>query len=64
MEMWLNAAGEYGMTAVIAFYLLHRMEKKLDTLIYVVQGREDTVPTATAVPSTGEGKETNRSPMH
>ncbi|MFB5664162.1 YvrJ family protein [Alteribacillus sp. HJP-4] len=37
MEMWLNAAGEHGMTAVIAFYLLHRMEKKLDILIAAVK---------------------------
>ncbi|WP_158735984.1 YvrJ family protein [Alteribacillus sp. YIM 98480] len=37
MDIWLTAAGEYGITAVIAFYLLHRMEKKLDILIYAVQ---------------------------
>ncbi|MFB4162888.1 YvrJ family protein [Alteribacillus sp. JSM 102045] len=37
MDIWFTAAGEYGVTAVIAFYLLHRMEKKMDILIYAVQ---------------------------
>ncbi|SDI69205.1 YvrJ family protein [Alteribacillus bidgolensis] len=37
MDIWLTAAGEYGITAIIAFYLLHRIEKKLDILIYAVQ---------------------------
>ncbi|WP_035712237.1 YvrJ family protein [Salibacterium aidingense] len=54
MEMWLNAAGEYGMTAVIAFYLLHRMEKKLDTLIYVVQGQQDPVSSLVNSPPEGQ----------
>ncbi|SDH95335.1 YvrJ protein family protein [Alteribacillus persepolensis] len=42
MDMWIQAAGEYGISAVIAFYLLHRMEKKLDTLIDAVQQQNNT----------------------
>ena len=37
MESWLTIIGDHGMTAAIAFYLLHRSEKKLDLLIQVVQ---------------------------
>ncbi|MCE7793542.1 YvrJ family protein [Salipaludibacillus sp. CUR1] len=32
MEIWLSAAGEYGFPIVITFYLLYRIEKKLDNL--------------------------------
>ncbi|MFD2706649.1 YvrJ family protein [Salibacterium lacus] len=56
MDMWLNAVGEYGISTVIAFYLLHRMEKKLDTLIYVVQAREQA-DTAAVRPVTLESHE-------
>ncbi|MGY4690835.1 YvrJ family protein [Salibacterium sp. K-3] len=56
MDVGLNAVGEYGISTVIAFYLLHRMEKKLDTLIYVVQVREQP-ETAAVRPASMESHE-------
>lgn len=32
MEAWLSLIGEYGFPIVVTFYLLYRIEKKLDTL--------------------------------
>lgn len=32
MEVWFTLVGEYGFPIAITFYLLHRIEKKLDTL--------------------------------
>ncbi|WP_280769344.1 YvrJ family protein [Salipaludibacillus daqingensis] len=31
-QLWLSAISEYGFPVVITFYLLYRIEKKLDTL--------------------------------
>ncbi|PYZ93586.1 YvrJ family protein [Salipaludibacillus keqinensis] len=31
-ELWLGAISEYGFPVVVTFYLLYRIEKKLDTL--------------------------------
>lgn len=31
-QLWLSAIGEYGFPIVITFYLLYRIEKKLDKL--------------------------------
>lgn len=54
MDIWFTAAGEYGVTAAIAFYLLHRMEKKLDTLIEAVQTWSSATadPTSSLAPKT------------
>ncbi|RSL32714.1 YvrJ family protein [Salibacterium salarium] len=54
MEMWLSAAGEHGVSAVIAFYLLHRVEKKLDILIYTIQAKPGSL--TSAIPSIPEEK--------
>ena len=32
MEAWFSLIGEYGFPVVVTFYLLYRIEKKLDTL--------------------------------
>lgn len=32
MEIWFSAIGDFGFPAAISFYLLHRIEQKLDTL--------------------------------
>ncbi|NJP36800.1 YvrJ family protein [Alkalicoccus luteus] len=32
MELWMQALGEYGFPMTITFYLLYRMEKKLDVI--------------------------------
>lgn len=32
MEAWLTVIGEYGFPIAITFYLLYRIERKLDTL--------------------------------
>ncbi|ADU31237.1 YvrJ family protein [Evansella cellulosilytica] len=32
MDMWLSMLNEYGFPIIITFYLLHRIEKKLDKL--------------------------------
>ncbi|MFA9559924.1 YvrJ family protein [Evansella sp. AB-rgal1] len=32
MEAWLTLVGEYGFPIVVTFYLLYRIEKKLDQL--------------------------------
>ncbi|WP_054635000.1 YvrJ family protein [Thalassobacillus sp. C254] len=37
METWFTAIGDYSFAVVISFYLLYRMEKKLDTLIKAVE---------------------------
>ncbi|WP_100399740.1 YvrJ family protein [Bacillus sp. FJAT-44742] len=37
METWFTAIGDYSFAVVISFYLLYRMEKKLDTLIKTVE---------------------------
>ncbi|QDI92702.1 YvrJ family protein [Salicibibacter halophilus] len=36
MEEWMSLLFNHGFAAVVAFYLLHRMEKKLDLLINAV----------------------------
>ncbi|WP_081834551.1 YvrJ family protein [Geomicrobium sp. JCM 19039] len=36
MDEWLPLLLNHGFAAVVAFYLLHRMEKKLDLLISAV----------------------------
>ncbi|MBB6450710.1 hypothetical protein HNR44_002700 [Geomicrobium halophilum] len=35
MDEWVSLLFNHGFAAVVAFYLLHRMEKKLDLLITV-----------------------------
>lgn len=35
-DLWIQVVSDHGISAAIAFYLLHRMEKKLDMLIYTV----------------------------
>lgn len=32
MEIWLQAIGEYGFPITVTYYLLYRMEKKLDMI--------------------------------
>ncbi|GEL07960.1 YvrJ family protein [Salisediminibacterium halotolerans] len=32
MDIWFSAIGDFGFPAAISFYLLHRVEQKLDTL--------------------------------
>ncbi|WP_051314775.1 YvrJ family protein [Alteribacter aurantiacus] len=32
MDMWLSALGDYGFPAAVTFYLLYRMERKLDQI--------------------------------
>ncbi|MBU9723253.1 MULTISPECIES: YvrJ family protein [Bacillaceae] len=32
MEAWLSLVGDYGFPIAVTFYLLHRVEKKLDQL--------------------------------
>ncbi|MDG5789217.1 YvrJ family protein [Evansella sp. AB-P1] len=32
MELWMNMIGEYGFPIAVTFYLLYRIEKKLDQL--------------------------------
>ncbi|SES37024.1 YvrJ family protein [Salisediminibacterium halotolerans] len=32
MDIWFSAIGDFGFPAAISFYLLHRVERKLDTL--------------------------------
>ncbi|SDN60805.1 YvrJ protein family protein [Alkalicoccus daliensis] len=32
MEFWIQVLGEFGFPVTITFYLLYRMEKKLDTI--------------------------------
>ncbi|WP_246031682.1 YvrJ family protein [Salibacterium salarium] len=57
MELWLNAVGEYGLTTVIAFYLLHRMEKKLDILIHTVQSKSESLASINSAPPVLEDDE-------
>jgi len=32
MEVWMSLVGEYGFPIIVTFYLLHRIDKKLDQL--------------------------------
>ncbi|MDQ0298729.1 hypothetical protein J2S78_001137 [Salibacterium salarium] len=57
MELWLNAIGEYGLTTAIAFYLLHRMEKKLDILIHTVQSKSESPASIKSAPPVLEDDE-------
>ena len=37
MDVWMNAISEFGFPAAISFYLLHRIERKLDILNTSIQ---------------------------
>ena len=36
MDIWLSVLGEYGFPVAVTFYLLYRIEKKLDQLNHSV----------------------------
>ncbi|RKL68205.1 hypothetical protein CR203_06880 [Salipaludibacillus neizhouensis] len=44
MELWLSAIGEYGFPIVVTFYLLYRIEKKLDQLNHSVLQLQKILP--------------------
>ncbi|MBM7097674.1 YvrJ family protein [Bacillus sp. H-16] len=37
MDVWIRVIGDYGFPAAVTFYLLYRMEKKLDQINQSVQ---------------------------
>ncbi|MDX6152104.1 hypothetical protein [Marinococcus sp. PL1-022] len=41
MEEWIQLAGDQGAAVVLAFFLVYRMERKLDTLIWTVQRQSE-----------------------
>ncbi|GEK58040.1 hypothetical protein CHL76_10065 [Marinococcus halophilus] len=41
MEEWIKLAGDQGAAVMLAFFLVYRMERKLDTLIWTVQRQNE-----------------------
>ncbi|PRO64485.1 YvrJ family protein [Alkalicoccus urumqiensis] len=44
MEQWIPLLGEYGFPAAVTFYLLHRVEKKLDRINESILRQQHTLP--------------------
>ncbi|WP_328703198.1 YvrJ family protein [Alkalihalobacterium elongatum] len=45
MEMWLPLLSEFGFPVVVTLYLLHRVEKKLDTVNETIQRLPESLAT-------------------
>ncbi|NEU30769.1 YvrJ family protein [bacterium LRH843] len=37
LELWIPLLGEYGFPVIVTFYLLHRLEQKLDKVTTAVE---------------------------
>jgi len=43
MDLWLSILSEFGFPIVVTFYLLHRIEEKLDLLIESIYELPDRI---------------------